>query len=383
MYPGYIDAFLRLAAMAKAQNDIQLVIKLVDDALKVDDKYPNALSMLGTLKLLNDDWVRAKDTFRAAKDATDGKDSYSLLSLANWNYFAALRSEKRDPKLETTHLEKAKKLYTKVLKLHPGNLYAANGAGIVLAEKGNFDVAKDIFKQVQEVASGSVFIQMPDVLVNLAHVYFAQGHFALAVKMKFYHDTDTQILLYLARTYYETEQWQDCRKILLRAIHLEPWNYTLRFNAGVTMQKFSASTLQKTQRTGDEVRSTITELKNAVRVFDRLSAASIYHSHGFDKRKIETHVEYCKHLLEAAKVHCEAAEHEEQLKCQRLEVAHQVSLAEEARRKAEEQRKIRASCHNMSYSVLPLLKILHIQNLRFSQKYLCEISWKGESKKIS
>ncbi|EHA8587170.1 putative protein CTR9 [Cocos nucifera] len=365
-YPDYVDAYLRLAAMAKSRNDIQLGIKLIGDALKVDDKYPNALSMLGALELLNDDWVKAKDTFRAAKDATDGKDSYSLLSLvrvvlmtlnvslallskANWNYFAALRSEKRGPKLEATHLEKAKELYTKVLMLHPGNLYAANGAGIVLAEKGHFDVAKDIFTQVQEAASGSVFVQMPDVWVNLAIVYFAQGHFALAVKMyqncsrKFYHDTDTQILLYLARTYYEAEQWQDCKKTLLRAIHLAPWNYTLRFDAGVAMQKFSASTLQKTKRTADEVRSTVSELKNAVRVFSQLSAASSYHSHGFDEKKIETHVEYCKHLLDAAKVHCEAAEREEQQNRQRLEVARQVSLAEEARRKAEEQRKIQAS----------------------------------------
>lgn len=32
----------------------------------------------------------------------------------NWNYFAAIRSEKRAPKLEATHLEKAKELYTRV-----------------------------------------------------------------------------------------------------------------------------------------------------------------------------------------------------------------------------------------------------------------------------
>lgn len=37
--------------------------------------------------------------------------------------------------------------------------------------------------KVQEAASGSVFVQMPDVWINLAHVYFAQGNFALAVKM--------------------------------------------------------------------------------------------------------------------------------------------------------------------------------------------------------
>jgi uncharacterized protein HemY len=47
----------------------------------VNDKCPNALSMLGELELKNDDWVKAKETFRAASDATDGKDSYATLSL--------------------------------------------------------------------------------------------------------------------------------------------------------------------------------------------------------------------------------------------------------------------------------------------------------------
>ena len=37
--------------------------------------------MLGSLELKSDDWVKAKDTFRAAGDATDGKDSYATLSL--------------------------------------------------------------------------------------------------------------------------------------------------------------------------------------------------------------------------------------------------------------------------------------------------------------
>lgn len=70
---------------------------------------------------------------------------------------------------------------------------------------------------------------------------------------KFYYNTDSQVLLYLARTHYEAEQWQECKKTLLRAIHLAPSNYTLKFDAGVAMQKFSASTLQKQKRTVDEV----------------------------------------------------------------------------------------------------------------------------------
>ncbi|KAJ6331007.1 hypothetical protein OIU76_009573 [Salix suchowensis] len=344
-YPDYVDAYLRLAAIAKARNNLPLSIELVNEALTVNDKCPNALSMLGDLELKNDDWVKAKETFRAASEATDGKDSYATLSLGNWNYFAAIRNEKRNPKLEATHLEKAKELYTKVLVQHTANLYAANGAGVVLAEKGHFDVSKDLFTQVQEAASGSIFVQMPDVWINLAHVYFAQGNFALAVKMyqnclqKFFYNTDSQILLYLARTHYEAEQWQDCKRTLLRAIHLAPSNYTLRFDAGVAMQKFSASTLQKTKRTVEEVRSTVDELENAVRLFSQLSAASNLHFNGFDEKKINTHVEYCKHLLEAAIVHREAAEREEQQNRQRIDLARQMALAEDARRKAEEQRK--------------------------------------------
>lgn len=47
----------------------------------MDDKNPDALCMLGDLELKNDDWVKAKDTFRAAKDASNGKDSYATLCL--------------------------------------------------------------------------------------------------------------------------------------------------------------------------------------------------------------------------------------------------------------------------------------------------------------
>lgn len=70
---------------------------------------------------------------------------------------------------------------------------------------------------------------------------------------KFFYNTDSQILLYLARTHYEAEHWQECKKTLLRAIHLTPSNYTFRFDLGAVMQKSSSSTLQKKKRTADEV----------------------------------------------------------------------------------------------------------------------------------
>ncbi|CAO2823169.1 unnamed protein product [Amaranthus hypochondriacus] len=346
-YPEYVDALLRLAAIAKARSNIQLSIELVGEALRVNDKCPSALAVLGCLELKNDEWVKAKETFRAANEAADGKDFYASVCLGNWNYFAALVSElKKQVKHIPVHLEKAKEIYSNVLKKCTANLYAANGLGMILAEKGQFDVSKEIFTQVQEAGSGTIFSQMPDVWINLAHVYFAQGNHTLALKMyqnclrKFFYNTESQLLLYLARTYYEAEQWQDSKRALLRAMHLSPSNYTLRFNIGVVMQKFSASLLNKEKRSADEMRTTVSELEIAISVFGQLAMAFHENIHGIDEKKIETHVSYCKHLLDVAKVYKEAAELEEQQNRQKLELARQVTLAEEARRKAEEQQRL-------------------------------------------
>ncbi|GAB2266148.1 Protein CTR9 [Dionaea muscipula] len=183
-----------------------------------------------------------------------GNDSYASLCLGNWNYFAALRNEKRSSKLEATHLEKAKELYTNVLKRKTANLFAANGVGLYLAEKGQFDGARDLFTR------GTTYAQIPDVWINTGHVYFAQGYFMLAVKMvgmSSFSSSIFAIFCVSTRTHYEAEEWQECRRTLLRAIHLAPSNYTFRFNVGVVMQKFSASTLNKARKNVDEVRETV------------------------------------------------------------------------------------------------------------------------------
>lgn len=74
---------MRLAAIAKARNNVQISLELIGDALKVDEKCPDALLMLGDLELKNDDWVKAKETFRTAKDSTDAKDSYAAVCLVH------------------------------------------------------------------------------------------------------------------------------------------------------------------------------------------------------------------------------------------------------------------------------------------------------------
>ncbi|GJR67138.1 protein CTR9 [Tanacetum coccineum] len=186
----YVDAYLRLAAIAKARNNVPLSIELIRDALEADDKNPDALCMLGDLELKNDDWVKAKDTFRAAKDASNGKDSYATLCLfatdsvlaeysGNWKLLAAVRSEKKS----TSPGRASSKFGCGGGGAPPGVRLACQWCWCGAWRKGLFDVAKELFTQVQEAASGSVFVQMPDVWINLAHVHFAQGNFPLAIKM--------------------------------------------------------------------------------------------------------------------------------------------------------------------------------------------------------
>nr|GFA20365.1 protein CTR9 homolog [Tanacetum cinerariifolium] len=90
------------------------------DDLEVNDKNPDALCMLGHLELKNDDWVKAKDTFRAAKDASNEIDSY------------------------VTHCQ--------VLVEHPTNMYVANGADVVKdnKEKDKIRAKSDKIKSKRE-----------------------------------------------------------------------------------------------------------------------------------------------------------------------------------------------------------------------------------------
>ncbi|KAK4415750.1 protein CTR9 [Sesamum alatum] len=104
--------------------------------------------------------------------------------------------------------------------------------------------------KVLEATSGSCHVQMPDELINLAHVHFAQGNFALAVKMH---------------------------------VHI------VKLNNGKA--KSSALKLQKTTTTLDEVRTIVGELKNAIRLFNLLCASSNLHFHGLDEKKIQTHLD--------------------------------------------------------------------------------------------
>ena len=96
--------------------------------------------------------------------------------------------------------------------------------------------------QVQEAASACVdWLHLPDVAINLANLYLAQRQIPAAIQLytttlqKHYKNNST-IMLYLARALYDAGKNTEAKRVLLKAIHLQPTQNLLRFNSAVTMQ---------------------------------------------------------------------------------------------------------------------------------------------------
>eukprot|EP00850_Spirogloea_muscicola_P017763 SM000156S02119 [mRNA] locus=s156:71480:78136:+ [translate_table: standard] len=345
-YPKYVDCYLRLGVIAFASKQIVECLRLIGDTLRLDENNLNALSLRAMVEMERGEWMQSKDTLKRILKLTNNDDAHATVALGNWNYYTALREGKHGPDHLLLHLGKAQEYYHKVLVRNPGNIYAANGLACIFAERDQIDLAKELLTQVQEAAAGSKELEMPEVWVNLAHCHLAKGDHTLAIKMyekcmqTFHREGDTALLLFLARAFYDSEQWGKCRKALQKGLHAAPHYHTLRFNIAVVIQKFATTALQSTTRSAQQVRDAVGEVKIAMRLFSQLAELGSQHAHGFDQKKIDTHIDYCKHLLEASKVHLEAAEREEQQQKQRVELARQQALAEEARRQREADRKL-------------------------------------------
>lgn len=84
--------------------------------------------------------------------------------------------------------------FLKALHIDPRNIYAANGVGIIWAERGKHADAKEFFTQVREATA-----DIPDIWVNLAHVNMAQGQHVNAIKMviNYYNNNNNNIIIIL------------------------------------------------------------------------------------------------------------------------------------------------------------------------------------------
>eukprot|EP00873_Tetraselmis_striata_P036611 jgi/Tetstr1/456875/TSEL_043547.t1 len=356
--PAYTACYLRLAAISKAEGKRHDAQDWVQKAIDADPRDLNALAMMANLHMERRAW---QDVNQCVIEMIkrDKADPCALLIKGNLalNSLPPKGKVKKGTdyeEIKKNHYSKALECYKNALTKDGANAYAANGIGVVLAEQGSMETAKDIFTKVHEaVASNPAWqISLPDAQLNLANIFLACQEYVSAIKLyqnvltKNYSNKDAGVLLYLARAYYDSENLLEAKRTLLRAIHVAPTDPRLRFNLALVMQQYAVQKLAKSKaqqkQTASErkvsVELAIEELNQALRFFRRLSQLGTATT-GIEELKLRKHIEFCSEIVAKAEVlsHSttkEAEVEEKRLRSQQLALESQKMEAEVARQKA-------------------------------------------------
>ncbi|XP_076879745.1 RNA polymerase-associated protein CTR9 homolog [Brachyhypopomus gauderio] len=348
-HPNYVDCYLRLGAMARDKGNFYEASDWFKEALQINQDHPDAWSLIGNLHLAKQEWGPGQKKFeRILKQPSTQNDTYSMLALGNV-WLQTLHQPTRDREKEKRHQDRALAIYKQVLRNDSKNLYAANGIGAVLAHKGYFREARDVFAQVREATA-----DISDVWLNLAHIYVEQKQYISAVQMyenclkKFYKHQNTEVLLYLARALFKCGKLQECKQMLLRARHVAPSDTVLMFNVALVLQRLATLVLKDEKSNLKAVLSAVKELELAHRYFSYLSKAG--DKMRFDLALAASEARQCSDLLSQAQYHVARArkqdEEEKELRAkqdQEREVLRQQLLREQEEKKvreAEEQKKL-------------------------------------------
>ncbi|XP_033912945.2 RNA polymerase-associated protein CTR9 homolog [Acipenser ruthenus] len=348
-HPNYVDCYLRLGAMARDKGNFYEASDWFKEALQINQDHPDAWSLIGNLHLAKQEWGPGQKKFeRILKQPSTQNDTYSMLALGNV-WLQTLHQPTRDREKEKRHQDRALAIYKQVLRNDSKNLYAANGIGAVLAHKGYYREARDVFAQVREATA-----EISDVWLNLAHIYVEQKQYISAVQMyenclkKFYKHQNTEVLLYLSRALFKCGKLQECKHTLLKARHVAPNDTVLMFNVALVLQRLATLVLKDEKSNLKAVLCAVKELELAHRYFSYLSKAG--DKMRFDLVLASTEARQCSDLLSQAQYHVARArkqdEEEKELRSkqeQEREVlrAQQFKQMEDKRNKeVEEQKKL-------------------------------------------
>eukprot|EP01135_Chromosphaera_perkinsii_P005243 Nk52_evm12s327 gene=Nk52_evmTU12s327 len=297
-HPKYIDCYMRLGCIYKQLGKKNEAMNWFKEALAVQPENPEVWSMMGCIHLEHKEYQPAQKKFEhiLAQRETNN-DHYALCALGNIYLTTANPFSKG--REGTKSYKYAIDFFSRVLKYDPKNLYAANGIGAVLAERGHFKEAKEIFQQVRENTSA-----MPNVWINLAHVYVEVGQYVNAIKMyencmkKFFDGRDAQLNLYIARAMFLYEKYDDCKAELCKAQHLCPHDSMIRFNIALAQQKKCEQILKVTDKTPSlaYVDGIIEELKGAKESFEHLAELKQKNS-PYNPATAAEEAKYCDVLL--------------------------------------------------------------------------------------
>ncbi|GAM24860.1 hypothetical protein SAMD00019534_080350 [Acytostelium subglobosum LB1] len=332
-HPTYLDCYLRMSALCRAEGNDFEASEWSKQALLIDPNNAEAWSMFGCLQLSKEQWSFAQNKFEQILE-TNKHDPYASLALGNLYFQAKIHNPDKFEK----YLSLAETYYTKTLKNNPTNIYAANGIGMVAFERGNITLATDIFVQLRESA-----VDVPSVSLNLAHIYMQKRLFDFAIRLydgclkKSNNAKEMELMyLYLAKAYFEAQRYPECKQTLKKALHISPANMALQYNFALAIEKCSQTVIQSTRKTLYEYSTVQKELDHARQVFERLATLKNPKTM-IDTKKCIAHLSSVKELLKTVGDEVQTLEKNEIATAKKREEA-----AEESRRQAREKERVEA-----------------------------------------
>lgn len=328
-FPKYVDCLLRLACICKKKGDIEGAEAWARKAAKTSSNSADALALLAGIYLERRDLVSAKKCLEELQSAlppgASNVETYGRIALGNIHLYSIPGELHQGGNYEkaAVHLANAMGLYKRALERDPGNLFAANGIGCVLAEAGRLTESKEVFLRVQEAAAATDgFITVSDASINLACVQLglkqakaAEATFKQAMKKHPSLHLNPRLLLYLAKAEYEADEVKEAIKTVSKALHIAPTDHRLRFNVAYLMQQAGAKILQQNEFAGGDdgrveaYRGAALAFENSHRIFMHLQQLGQVVT-GIATKKLEHHVGFASEMHKSAIVKLSAAEKE-------------------------------------------------------------------------
>uniref|UniRef100_A0A914EKH2 RNA polymerase-associated protein CTR9 homolog n=1 Tax=Acrobeloides nanus TaxID=290746 RepID=A0A914EKH2_9BILA len=374
---NYMDCFFRIGCLMRDRGDIHGASVLFKEAMADDPRSATAWTLLGNMHMAKDEWGPAQKVFDLILKQPENKDDvYSIVSLGNiWMETLFSSRTKEEPDRMEKNRERAMQMYVKALKTRPRNIWAAHGIGCLLAQRGEFLEARDIFSQIREATA-----DFPDVWLNIAHIYMELKQYVSAVQMykncmvKFNRHTDINLLLYIARAYWRAGKLEDCRDWLEKSLIEAPDNLMIKYNHAVLLQRMATKVLQEEKSTLSAVTGAVEDLKTAERIFTDISTASqeiMLRYRYLSRTACGNEARACDDLLKQAKTYLQRAQakddeerkqkerqEEERLALLRQKVEEERLRREEKERELEELKQMRQHFVEKTKEILRLPQIV-------------------------
>ncbi|KAJ1985213.1 protein required for normal CLN1 and CLN2 G1 cyclin expression [Dimargaris verticillata] len=362
-HPAYLDAYLRLGVIAQESGQAPNAEGWYLDAQDIDGQAVLPQVLTGLLQVDRKQLRPARHTLERVLKDCDRHELYSLVAIGNI-YLKTARNEPQK-ELRIKLYQRAIEFFDTVLGRDSKNLYAAQGVGIALAERGAYSDAGVIFNHVREACGDA----LPMVTLNLGHVAMEQGLYRNAIYLYetclrkasqftpsnrvFQQVFSKELFMSLSRAHYvmgkTDKNPQSMRHALTqaqKASALDPTDLATLYDIALIEQTFAQLVSEKSAdfRSTSDVRKAIAHLEHSKRLFEFLvkqpsAPAANGTSTGakpgpfaalpYDKKLTEQRVNFSESLLSKLKKHLEEQ--------QKLETARE-STIEATRRKREEDR---------------------------------------------